>query len=437
VGQELHGSAKGEAAFRLGPGDRDLALSLEASSLESPFGAARGLQLKTRLTGTADRMKGSVDLEIRDGRSGDGSIALLAFKAQGDTDLAEFQLHAKGRYGQDFDVKTSGAFTLSKQVQRLALKHFQARYGPESTALPLSLIKPTEVIHAKGALRVEETSFTLGTGSFRGAGTYASHHVDFDLDFKDLPLELLKVAGAPGLRGRASGTLALAGDPRQPEATFELIAVNLGLEEDYFPDLPDPSLDLKGFFSDRRVKADLVFRGLTPDPLKASVAFPLTLSLAPFALAPDSRGTMEVDLHGQVPLPHVASLLSLDDQALGGRVEADLRIAGPVASPRVTGELRMIEGAYENFRTGTILRESTLLVTAENGRVLIQEARASDGEKGSVALNGWFELSPDRGFPFHLNIALHDATLIRHDSVTATMGGDLVFAGNRQGALLS
>jgi autotransporter translocation and assembly factor TamB len=282
VGQELHGSAKGEAAFRLGPGDRDLALSLEASSLESPFGAARGLQLKTRLTGTADRMKGSVDLEIRDGRSGDGSIALLAFKAQGDTDLAEFQLHAKGRYGQDFDVKTSGAFTLSKEVQRLALKHFQARYGPESTALPLSLIKPTRVIYEKGALRVEETSFTLGTGSFRGAGTYAARHVDFDLDFKDLPLELLKVAGAPGLRGRASGTLALAGDPQQPEATFELLAVNLGLEEDYFPDLPDPSLDLKGSFSDRQVKADLVFRGLTPDPLKASVAFPSPFPLRPF-----------------------------------------------------------------------------------------------------------------------------------------------------------
>jgi len=97
----------------------------------------------------------------------------------------------------------------------------------------------------------------------------------------------------------------------------------------------------------------------------------------------------------------------------------------------------MIEGAYENFRTGTILREATLLVTAENGRLLIQEARASDGEKGSVALNGWFELSPDPGFPFHLDIVLRDATLIRHDSVTATMGGDLVFAGNRQGALLS
>jgi len=437
VGQELHGSAKGEAGFRLGPGDRDLALSLEASSLESPFGAARGLQLKTRLTGTADRMTGSVDLEIRDGRSGDGSIALLAFKAQGDTDLAEFQLHAKGRYGQDFDVKTSGAFTLSKEVQRLALKHFQARYGPESTALPLSLIKPTEVIHAKGALRVEETSFTLGTGSFRGAGTYAARHVNFDLDFKDLPLKLLKVAGAPGLRGRASGSLALAGDPRQPEATFELLAVNLGLEEDYFPDLPDPSLDLKGSFSDRQVKADLVFRGLTPDPLKASVAFPLTLSLAPFSLVTDSRGTMEVDLHGEVPLPHVASLLSLDDQELGGRVEADLRIAGPAASPRVTGKLRMIHGSYENFRIGTILREATLLVTAENGRLLIQEARASDGEKGTVSLNGWFELSPDRDFPFHMDIALRDATLIRHDSVTATMGGDLVFAGNRQGAILS
>jgi translocation and assembly module TamB len=437
VEQEIHGSAKVDAAFQLGPGDQYLALSLEAGSFASPFGTAQSLQLKSRMTGTVDHIKGSVDLEIRDARTPDGSIAFLAFKAQGDTDQAAFQLDAKGHYGEDFEAKSMGTFTLSKEVQRLALNHFQAHYGPEPIALSLTLPEPTAVTREKGTLRVEETSFTLGTGSFRAAGTYASNHVDFDLDFKDLPLELLKVAGIPGLKGKASGAIVLGGHPEKPEVVYELFAVGLGIEEVYFPDLPAPSLDLKGSFSNQRLKADLDFQGLTPDPLKASAEFPLAFSLAPFLFAVDSQGAMDVNLHGEVPLPHVASLLNLDDQELEGRVEATLSVLGTVANPRVTGGLRMSEGAYENFRTGTILKEATFLLTAENGRLLIQDAGATDGEKGSIALNGWFDLAPDRDFPFHVDIALRDAILIRHDSVTATMRGDIVFAGTSKGALLS
>ena len=437
LGQEIRGSAKGEAEFRLGGEDQYLDLSLEASSLWSPLGTARDLLLKSRMTGTMDQMKGSVDLELRDAGISDLALSSLAFKAQGHMGRATFQLSARGHYNEDFEAKTSGVFALSGEVQRLALKHFQAHYGPAPTALPLTLIEPTAVIHENGTWRVEQASFTLGAGGFRGSGSYASSHVRFDLDFKDLPLEPLKMAGAPGLRGKASGTLALEGRPEQPEAAFELLAVGLGFEKVYFPDLPSPSLDLKGSFADQRLKADLAFRGLTPDPLRASAEIPLAFSLAPFLLSLDPQGLMEVNVHGQVPLLHVASLLSLDDQELGGRVEADLRVAGFAASPRVTGGLRVIEGAYENFRTGTILKEATLVVTAENGRLLIQEAGASDGERGSISLKGWFDLSPERDFPFHIDIALRDATLIRHDTATATARGDLVFAGNRKSALLS
>lgn len=437
LGQEIRGSAKGETEFRLGGEDQYLDLSLEASSLASPLGTAQSLLLKTRMTGTMDHAKGAVDIEIRDALISDLALSSLALKAQGDMDQAAFQLDARGRYGEDFDAKTSGVLALSKKAQRLALKHFQAHYGPAPMALPLTLIEPAAIIHEKGTLRVEEASFTLGTGSLRGSGTYGPSHARFDLDFRDLPLEFLKAAGVPGLRGKASGNLALEGHPEHPVATFELHAVDLGLEEDYFPDLPSPSLDLKGSFAEQRLKAALAFRGLTPDPLKASAEFPLAFSLAPLSLSLDSQGLMEVKLDGQVPLPHVVSLLRLHDQEMGGRVEANLSIAGPVASPRVTGRLLVIEGAYENFRTGTILKEASLLVTAENGRLLIQEAGASDGEKGSIALNGWFDLSPALDFPFHVDIALRDATLIRHDTATAKMRGDLVFAGNRKGALLS
>jgi translocation and assembly module TamB len=437
LGQEIRGSAKGEAVFRLGGEDQVLALSIEASSLEGPFGTIRNLTVKSRMTGTLDRMEGFVDLALRDARISEIGLSSLVFKARGDTARADFQLDAAGHYREGFHAAASGRLFLSEEAQRLGLNRFQAHYGSQPGALSLTLTKPTSVIHEKGTLLMEEASFTLGTGSLRWSGTYGSNHADFDLIFQDLPLELLEAAGLPGFKGRASGSLVLEGPPEQPEARFELFAVDLRFEEVYPADLPSPSLTLQGSLADRALRADLAFFGLTPEPLKAAAAFPILFSLAPPSLSLDPRGRMELEIHGGAPLAHAALLLRLDNQALGGRVEADLSVTGPVAGPGVTGRLRVIDGAYENFRTGTILKEAALFVRAEEGRLVLEEARASDGERGSIALTGWFDFSSDRDFPYRVDIALLDATLIRHDTATARTRGDLVFSGNRRGALLS
>lgn len=437
LGHEIRGSAKGEAEFRLGGENQFMALSFEASSLASPFGAAQGLLLESRMEGSMEPMKGSLRLEIKDARILDLALSSLVFKADGGIAQAAFQLEAMGHYGEDFDSKTSGVFALSQVAQRVTLNRFRGRYGPPSAALPLTLVEPTVILKEEGVLRMENASFILGTGSLKGSGAYASNEVGFDLSFEDFPLDFLKLAGAPGLRGKVSGALFLEGHPAQPKARFELLAVNLGYDDVHFPDLPSPSLDLRGSFANQSLKADLAFRGLTPDPLKASAEFPLAFSLAPFLFSLDPRASMEANLHGEAPLSHLASLLHLDDQVLRGRVETDLRVAGPMAKPRVKGSLRVIDGGYENFRTGTMLRGANLILAAENGRLMIQEAGASDGGKGAVALDGWFELSPEKDFPFQVNIGLRDATLLRHDTITATTGGNLVFAGNRKGALLS
>jgi len=436
AGEEFRGNAKGDAEFSLGGIDQHLIFSLEARSLASPFGTAQVLLLKSRLTGNMDRMKGVLDLEIRNSRFLELALNSLSFKAHGDMHRSAFQLEAKGRYGDLFDAGTSGEFSFSQELQRLVIEHLQIRYGPSSASPPLTLTRPTAVTRENGTMRMEEAAFALGAGNLKWSGEFSANNANFNLDFKDLPLGLLKAAVPRGLTGKASGTFVLEGHPEMPKASFELQAVGVGLQEISLG-LPSSSLDLKGSFSHQTLKAEMAFLELTPDPFRASVELPLVFSLVPFSVSLDSGSLMKVTLKGGVPLNYVASIARMHDQKLEGRVEAALRAEGSVGSPRVTGRLAVVEGAYENFRTGTILKEATLLLAVENGRLVIREARAGDGENGYVALDGWLDLSPDRDFRFHVAIALREATLIRNDTTTAKATGDLVFAGNIKGALLS
>jgi hypothetical protein len=58
-------------------------------------------------------------VDLRDQRRPDLGwiLSSLALKAQGDMDQAAFQLDAKGRYGEDFDAKTSGVWLFPKKLK--------------------------------------------------------------------------------------------------------------------------------------------------------------------------------------------------------------------------------------------------------------------------------------------------------------------------------
>ena len=76
-------------------------------------------------------------------------------------------------------------------------------------------------------------------------------------------------------------------------------------------------------------------------------------------------------------------------------------------------------------------------ITAEIPRVSIKEARATDGEKGAISLDGWFDLLPGDQFPFKTALTLEHATIIRRDDITATAGGRVILAGSVEKANLA
>ena len=144
----------------------------------------------------------------------------------------------------------------------------------------------------------------------------------------------------------------------------------------------------------------------------------------------DPEGRLGGSLSADVQLGEIAALFLPEDHELGGRLAGDLDVSGTAEAPVVAGSIRIEDAAYENVRTGTVLRDLRGEIVSADSRLVLKAVRGTDGENGTVSVEGWLDLAPAKDFPFQLDVALKDATLLRSDDLTGAVGGRVTLAGS-------
>ncbi len=430
----IHEKVQGSALLqtRLSPSKegQQASLLLDARNVEVRSGKALRSRIEAHgiLSETAPR--GRMTLEIQNGAMGDLSLPSLSLILQGDLGNTAFQLAAEGYYKDSFEIKSSGLLTISSAEQRVTLNHLEGRYG----GTPLSLLHPATVARSPNAIDLGEWLFKLSSGQIQGTGHIQSTDLSVDLRFDGVPLQIIPVQEIQALGGLARGNARLSGSPASPEGTATLQIETLRLPD---PGLPAADLTVHAALADKRVRSNFLIRGLSETPLKGDLEGPLYFSLWPLVLNFPTDGEMRGSLKGEMPLEKMAGLVGLREEKLAGMAELDLGVEGPWEKPRITGWLHLKKGAYENLRTGTILRDVEADLAARTPLLLVNKASASDGERGRLSAQGQFEFNPGQGFPFKLDLALEKVKPFRYDWGTAVVGGDLTLAGSLSEALLS
>jgi translocation and assembly module TamB len=118
-------------------------------------------------------------------------------------------------------------------------------------------------------------------------------------------------------------------------------------------------------------------------------------------------------------------------------MEIDLSLDGTAGDPGIRGYARIQDGVYENVRSGTFLKDAELEIVANNSRLVVERGRMSDGEGGTISMQGRIDLVPMQDFPFNVELVFEKAALVRQDYATATAGGRLSFSGSLAEAILA
>jgi len=433
LGRFLEEPMAGSGTLRVelspGKGGQDADLDVKGRALSTPVAEVRALTLSAKLQNVFEAPHGSANLQLENLRSADLEIDQLSFKAAGDEQGMKFQGMAAGQSISRFDLQTRGTIVLSSDAQKVRLEQFKGKFDK----YPIELVQPLSVQIAQRPQRrlsLDELNLRLGKGRIKGSGQLDPKQVKLEADFQDIPLALARLFEGPSVDGSAEGLIRLSGAPSNPQASIDLQLNNVQAADPSLKDLPPMGLNASGRLQQSSFSVEAELQGLTEKPARAELKVPVKFSLEPFELSIPEASQLTGHVDAEADLARVTQLVPLDAQVMSGKATVKLDINGQIDTPQLDGFVTLENGSYENFVSGTVLKNLNMKIASSGRRLTIEKLQASDGGKGAVDAKGFMELDADKDFPLDLDLRLSNATLVRRHDVTGVVDGTLKIGGS-------
>ena len=356
-------------------------------------------------------------------------LATLTVTARGPLERLAVTLATQGELRGRLELALAGELTQADEGLRLALAPFDATLA----GLPLSLVAPAVIRLAGDAIRVEGAVFALGEGrgsldAALGGGAPRLELVVAGLDLGSFARFYTETVP----QGRIDLALSLAGSGRGTRGSLTLEAAGLAARQRGLSLGPTVQIAAQGNLASGRLELRAQMAGDFGRDLVLDLALPLTVALERYEVTLPAAGALQGQVSWAGQAEALVDFLPFDDQLLSGPLTLDLRLAGTVDQPIVSGGLAIAGGRYENLQSGTLLDRLTLRAEGEGRRIAV-EASATDGAQGRLTLAGYLDLGAAQGLDADLRLTLASFALLQRDDLFAQLAGELALAHRGQG----
>lgn len=347
----------------------------------------------------------------------------------GPLDALAIKLDASGRNETASPKKVSLA--LDAQMKNggtniIDLNAFKLALGDAA----MTLAKPVSVNLANGlsaqGMRLD-MSGASGAGSLTGDIAINST-AQINLRLTSMPLDLAAlVLPVDSIHGSAEGAMTL--DSRKTVGTLALTFDQVSITQDIGSKNPAFNARLDGKWAKTRLDLAAIAEGVSTQPFnfKASLPF-VRQSGSPFPML-GTRGPMTASLDWDGPLASLASLAELDGQRVSGEAKVALRAEGDISAPVANGTATLTNGTYENFASGTILKQLDVKLAGHRSQSLDFDLKGTDGGEGHISAQGMISLDKKSEQAISISASIDNAHLLRRSDVDATLDGKLELTG--------
>ncbi|HEX7776688.1 MAG TPA: translocation/assembly module TamB domain-containing protein, partial [Parvibaculum sp.] len=319
-------------------------------------------------------------------------------------------------------VYDGGANTLMLAQLRLAL-------GDAS----LSLAKPASLalsngIAAKG-IALDMTG-SPGSGRLSADMTLARRSARLHVKAESTPLELAALLlPVDSIDGTANGTADLDSGRGTAALAFRFDKVAISQEQE--GDRPAFNASLDGKWAKGRFDIKARAAGVSTEPFDLAVSLPVIRDPAGAWPQLASRGAVSGTLNWQGPIASLAALADLGNQQITGTAQVALTAGGDISAPLIDGSASLVDGGYENFDSGTVLKKLSLKLEGSRSRSLHFTLAANDGGQGRVEADGAVSLAQGIFPAISIGARFANAHLVRRSDADVSVDGAVQLIGPR------
>lgn len=413
-GAYARATLRGEGDFALpdGPHRADLRLSVPSLGALVP-GASGSLTAEARTTiipGAEGPAAQGIALRVNSpGFSVAGQSGRLELRLEGTLAQAVLRLTAANA---DANVEAAARITTG-EVTEAVFTRLNLRAGEDAAQLQGNA---TLTRAANGDFTLAPARFTSARGGrLLVQGQLRGEAITGQAELQALPLGPFTAGAA---QGTVSGQLRVSGPVAAPEARFTLAGEGLGATA--LPGLPPAQLRATGQASATAAQIEA--------QVNAGPGVALTIN-ASQANGLGADAATEARLRGRLDLEALTRpILAGSGNRMAGRADVDLRLAGTIAAPRLSGTANVTGGSLRNLEQGVRLDGISARIVAEGERLLLQQFAARTQGGGTVSAQGWVEPLGEN-IPAELRLTARDARPVQSELGEAVMSADLQLRG--------
>jgi|GEM_PF-3187782 len=416
---DAKGSLNVNATFNASGGKQNVDTTVTASNLAyADIATISRLQVGAKLLDATRTPSISSTIDLTDVTASQQKLTTVHATFTGPLSNLAFALAGKG---PQLGLDLAGAVASEKAGNRLNLD--RAKIGLQGQEIALA--HPATVTQQGSAITIERLALVNGKGQIALDGKLAPEGNRLNLDIQHMSFGMLAlVMPEHHVNGEMNGTLQLAGSKTAPEANLRLSFDGVSSND---LSIPPTAAKVTASWKAGQLQSDGEVKLVSQqEPLRFNASLPLPADQANGLPRFDPSAELAAAVTGKLDIAIVNGLFLDGVSHVGGQLDLDIKAAGPVTKPNLSGRVALANGSYNNLRTGTRLQAIDALVLANGTHIDLQKLDAKTPGGGTINGTGQVDLSDQRNISIH--ITANNAQLLDSSLASAATDADLTIA---------
>lgn len=405
-------------------------LLIDITARDYLFKSSFGKLLNISLNIDDPFLKPSIDCEIKinDLKYSELNINKLLFTASAKEENWPYKIHLEGKLKKPFNIDSGGFFRIDKKEFLLNIQDLSGFLFTHNFISP----SPIKIEASEKGFLLTDLSLELPDSSIYADINLTKKASHAKIALKHFPLDFLSINPLDlDVSGFASLNLNLDGFSDDIAGS-----IDLDLEEINILTLGEKApLQASGKIKSQIKNKYFNFNGFLN--LKETQFFslngniPLDIDMVKFKFMPDNARSASANLKYNGKIEEILDFLNIGPQRLEGEINSQIELSNKINNLEIKGFCALTNGYYENYYTGTVIKELKANIIGSNEKILLEYLNGKDPEKGEVFAEGMFSISKDRNFPFYFKTQAKNLLCVDSSVFKAAATADLEISGDR------